>query len=289
MSTDQQPPPFSEPDTGMLPRAPPLAENLRAVLRRIDPVAHSPNSVRLVAVSKLKSAADILAIHEPTGHTHFGENYSQELLEKAASLPTAINWHFIGALQTNKCRHLAEKIPNLWAVESVDAAKKADALEKGRAALLSTSPSTPKLRVYVQVNTSGEVSKSGCQPTAAVALAKHILADCKHLTLQGLMTIGAIARSQESDVPNEDFLTLKRVRDEVAKEVGMHAEELELSMGMSEDFEQAVSLGASNVRVGTTIFGQRPLKKDATVRGGASELMARTGMPGPSYTPGPNT
>ena len=78
-----------------------------------------------------------------------------ELLEKAASLPTTINWHFIGALQTNKCKHLAEKIPNLWAVESVDAIKKADALEKGRAALLSTSPSTPKLRVYVQVNTSG--------------------------------------------------------------------------------------------------------------------------------------
>jgi len=78
-----------------------------------------------------------------------------ELLEKAASLPITINWHFIGALQTNKCKHLAEKIPNLWAVESVDAVKKADALEKGRAALLSTSPSSPKLRVYVQVNTSG--------------------------------------------------------------------------------------------------------------------------------------
>jgi len=78
-----------------------------------------------------------------------------ELLEKAASLPATINWHFIGALQTNKCKHLAEKVPNLWAVESVDAVKKADALEKGRAALLSTSPSSQKLRVYIQVNTSG--------------------------------------------------------------------------------------------------------------------------------------
>ncbi|CAZ80054.1 unnamed protein product [Tuber melanosporum] len=264
MSTDQ-PHSSTEQDTGLLPRAQLLAENLQAVLQRISSVAHSPNSVRLVAVSKLKPATDVLAIHERTGHTHFGENYSHELLEKAASLPTALNWHFIGALQTNKCKHLAERIPNLWAVESVDTVKKADALEKGRAALLSTSPSTPKLRVYVQVNTSGEESKSGCQPTAAPVLAKHILEECKHLTLQGLMTIGAIARSRESDIPNEDFLTLKRVRDEVAQRVGIDSDQLELSMGMSEDFEQAVSLGTSNVRVGTIIFGQRPLKKDAAI------------------------
>ncbi|KAG0636581.1 hypothetical protein HOY80DRAFT_976998 [Tuber brumale] len=265
MSTDQQPCFSTEQSTVMLPRAQLLVENLQAVLQHISSVAHFPNSVRLVAVSKLNPATDVLAIHERTGHTHFGENYSQELLEKAASLPTSINWHFIGALQTNKCKHLAEKIPNLWAVESVDTIKKANALEKGRAALLSTSPSTPKLRVYVQVNTSGEESKSGCQPTTTPALAKHILEECEHLTLQGLMTIGAIARSHESDIPNEDFLMLKRVRDEVAQEVGMRPEELELSMGMSEDFEQAVSLGASNVRVGTTIFGQRPLKKYAAI------------------------
>jgi uncharacterized pyridoxal phosphate-containing UPF0001 family protein len=79
------------------------------------------------------------------------------------------------------------------------------------------------------------------------------------------MTIGAIARSRESDIPNEDFLTLKRVRDEVAQRVGIDSDQLELSMGMSEDFEQAVSLGTSNVRVGTIIFGQRPLKKDAAI------------------------
>lgn len=79
-----------------------------------------------------------------------------ELLEKAPVLPSEIKWHFIGALQTNKCKQLAEDIPNLWVVESVDAAKKADALEKGRASLISKKPEAQKLRVFVQVNTSGK-------------------------------------------------------------------------------------------------------------------------------------
>lgn len=80
------------------------------------------------------------------------------------------------------------------------------------------------------------------------------------------MTIGAIARSKAPDVPNEDFLLLQKVRDEVAKEVGVEAEGLELSMGMSQDFEGAVELGSSNVRVGTTIFGERPPKKDVAAK-----------------------
>jgi uncharacterized pyridoxal phosphate-containing UPF0001 family protein len=200
-----------------------------------------------------------------------------ELVEKASVLPRAIDWHFIGQLQTNKCKQLAEKVPNLWAVESVDAKKKADALDKGRASLLRTTSDVGALRVYVQVNTSGktkwshlfwllrgrgrgggllmlvkrkpgEESKSGCDPAEAPALAKHIVDACKHLTLQGVMTIGAIARSKASDVPNEDFLLLRKTRDHVAAEVGVEPESLELSMGMSEDFEQAVELGSSNVR-----------------------------------------
>lgn len=84
-----------------------------------------------------------------------------ELLEKASTLPQTISWHFIGQLQTNKCKSLAERVPNLWAVESVDAKKKADALDKGRASLLKTKAfsfgeEVEKLRVYVQVNTSGK-------------------------------------------------------------------------------------------------------------------------------------
>lgn len=94
----------------------------------------------------------------------------------------------------------------------------------------------------------GEDSKSGCDPTDAPTLAKHIVDNCTNLTLQGVMTIGAIARSKAPDVPNQDFLLLKKVRDEVAEEVGVEPGGLELSMGMSQDFEGAVELGSSNVR-----------------------------------------
>lgn len=183
-------------------------------------------------------------------------------------MPSEIKWHYIGTLQTNKCKQLAEDIPNLWVVESVDVAKKADALEKGRANLISKNPEAQKLRVFVQVNTSGkcppessrvtclteankrpgEDVKSGCPPSKALALAKHISERCPHLTLKGLMTIGDIARSKQSEIPNDDFLVLRQTRDEVAKGLGYDPEQLELSMGMSSDFEQAIELGATNVR-----------------------------------------
>jgi uncharacterized pyridoxal phosphate-containing UPF0001 family protein len=97
-----------------------------------------------------------LITHITTSASAANVSIPSELLDKARNLPRDIDWHFIGQLQSNKCRKLAEEIPNLWAVESVDASKKADALEKGRAALRKASPETPKLRVYVQVNTSGK-------------------------------------------------------------------------------------------------------------------------------------
>ncbi|KAL7276665.1 hypothetical protein RUND412_000325 [Rhizina undulata] len=238
-----------------------LVENLADVVARITAVASpSRRDVRLVAISKLKPASDLLALYNNTGQRHFGENYFQELLDKSKVLPLDIEWHFTGALQTNKCRQLAEKIPNLWAVESVDAVRKADALEKGRAALKERVPETENVRIFVQVNTSGEDSKSGVPPSDALPLATHILKNCPHLTLTGLMTIGAIARSRESSIPNEDFLLLKQTRGEVAEGLGIEKEQLELSMGMSEDFEAAIGIGATNVRVGTTIFGERPKK-----------------------------
>ena len=225
--------------------------------------------VRLVAVSKLKSANDILALHRPPlSHLHFGENYQQELHEKSILLPREVRWHFIGALQTNKCRRLAEQIPNLWCVESVDTAKKADRLEKGRATLCKREKELEgiPLRVFAQVNTSGEEEKSGCEPGEEVQnLCKHIRERCPHLRLQGLMTIGAIARSKESKdgVENEDFVKLREVRDEVLQQIGG---ELELSMGMSDDYESAIRCGSDEVRVGSTIFGERPSKKDAKVK-----------------------
>ncbi|CAD0082313.1 unnamed protein product [Aureobasidium vineae] len=244
-------------------RARHLSENLSHVL----------SQVRLIAVSKLKPANDILALHNaPSSHTHFGENYSQELTEKAALLPKTINWHFIGALQTNKCRPLAESIPNLFSVSSVDSAKKADGLEKGRAKL-EDEVQGKKLRVLVQINTSGEEEKSGVEPKDAVTLCKHILDNCPHLELGGLMTIGAIARSKATtkETENEDFEALRKCRDDVASQLGIEADKLELSMGMSSDFEAAIRQGSTEVRVGTTIFGERPARGDAKVKEDVAE------------------
>ncbi|KAL8993070.1 MAG: hypothetical protein Q9169_006625 [Polycauliona sp. 2 TL-2023] len=289
------------PPTPMSARATHLTQNLTSTLTRIRSSLPSTRThpPRLVCVSKLKPASDILALHSPpSSHLHFGENYYQELLEKAEILPKGIRWHFIGALQTNKCRVLAERVAGLWCVESVDSGKKAGELDKGRGRLWDRlreeergkdkdgegegegkggsgagkegdgDGGKERLRVFVQVNTSGEPEKSGVPPEETAALCQHIISNCERLRLQGLMTIGAIARSRglEPGKENEDFICLKEVRDKVEKELGLKKGELELSMGMSEDFESAVRCGSDEVRVGSGIFGERPPKKDARVK-----------------------
>lgn len=254
-------------------RAKTLAENLGDVLQRVNAIS-SGRKVRLIAVSKLKPANDILALHQ-SNHKQldFGENYAQELTEKAGLLPKSVQWHMIGALQTNKCKPLAEQVANLHCVSSVDTTKKADALEKGRAALADKQDLPNKLRVLVQVNTSGEESKSGVEPGETAAMVKHVRDSCPHLHCAGLMTIGAIARSQATtaETENEDFVTLRDIRDKVAKELDIDSAELELSMGMSSDFESAIRQGSDEVRVGTTIFGDRPAKKDAKIKNETAE------------------
>jgi PLP dependent protein len=166
------------------------------------------------------------------------------------------------------CKPLG-KIPNLWCVSSIDTFKKAQLLNKSRGEFLEANPqATPgssKINVHVQVNTSGESSKSGCEPGQdVVSLCRAVESECPHLHLLGLMTIGAIARSKATtpENENEDFMTLEEQRDLVQKELGL-ARELELSMGMSEDFEGAIAMGSGEVRVGSTIFGERPAKADA--------------------------
>ncbi|KAL5360127.1 hypothetical protein BJX96DRAFT_164931 [Aspergillus floccosus] len=233
-------------------RAATLLANLTSVTARITAAAKSDRPIRLIAVSKLKPASDILALHQPpAGHLHFGENYLQELQEKAKLLPPSIRWHFIGGLQSNKCVTLARDVRGLWAVESVDSEKKASLLDKGwgeRSAELRATDAEDRLRVFVQVNTSGEENKSGVDPgDGAVALCRFIRDKCPRLRLQGVMTIGAIARSKATtpENENEDFLCLRETRDRIVKELGL--EGLELSMGMSEDFEGAIALGSDEL------------------------------------------
>lgn len=225
-------------------------------------------------VSKLKPHTDILALHQSDNNAflHFGENYAQELAQKAALLPSGIRWHMIGGLQSNKCKPLASDVPGLWLVSSVDTAKKADGLDKGRAAarerLQSEGKELEPLRVHVQVNTSGEESKSGVAPGEdTVALCRHVRDNCPNLQLVGLMTIGAIARSKAMgpETQNEDFEALSRERDGIVEKLGLQSGEMELSMGMSDDFEGAVRMGSDEVRVGSTIFGARPPKNEATI------------------------
>lgn len=165
-----------------------------------------------------------------------------------------------------RCKEIA-RIPNVWCVSSVDNLKKAQLLDKHRGEHIQADASVQKLNIHVQVNTSGEENKSGCAPGAdVVSLCRAIVTDCPSLHLLGLMTIGAIARSvaTTAETENEDFKVLAGQRDLVVKELGLEYE-LELSMGMSEDFEGAVAMGSGEVRVGSTIFGQRPAKAEAKV------------------------
>ncbi|KAK9244089.1 hypothetical protein V1506DRAFT_461722 [Lipomyces tetrasporus] len=236
-----------------------LTNALSSVTARIAAVTQSSTAPvpRLVAVSKLKPASDVLALYTAADQRHFGENYVQELVDKAAQLPSDIHWHFIGSLQSNKCATLAS-IPNLFAVETVDAVKKARKLNDAR------SDEWDMLNVFIQVNTSGEESKSGAAPGKdTVEVARYIVGQCPRLKLLGLMTIGSIARSRAAadGEQNPDFAALMETKRLVEAEVGVDG--LELSMGMSDDFEDAIKQGSTNVRVGSNIFGARPPKKSS--------------------------
>lgn len=150
--------------------------------------------------------------------------------------------------------------------------KKANQLNTGRSEL--SPPASEPLNVHVQVNTSGEDSKSGTTPGAeTLELCRHIHKECEHLHLLGLMTIGAIARSRATtkETENEDFLALKKERDEIATQLDVRSDSLELSMGMSSDFEGAIELGSDEVRVGSDIFGERPAKADFKVKSEVEE------------------
>lgn len=126
-----------------------IASSLSSILSSIRSASTSP--VRLVAVSKYIPTEDIQYAYA-AGQRHFGENYIQELITKSLELPDDIKWHFIGSLQSNKCKMLAEKVRNLWCVETLDSEKKARLLESGAAAIERKE----LLKVFIQVNTSGE-------------------------------------------------------------------------------------------------------------------------------------
>lgn len=227
-----------------------IAGNLADVKARIraacEAAGKDPSSVRLVAVSKTKPVPMLQQCLD-AGHTIMGENYAQELVEKVGILPDTVHWHFIGGLQSNKATMLVGAFKNSTVdrltVETVSSLKLASKLNNAVPDTDSTL-----LKIFVQVNTSGEDSKSGVEADECAALCQDIVAKCPKLHLQGLMTIGA---------PDDEscFTALAECRDAVASSLGRA--DLELSMGMSGDFEAAIAAGATNVRVGSTIFGAR--------------------------------
>ncbi|SIT42644.1 putative enzyme [Paraburkholderia ribeironis] len=227
---------------------PDLIHNLEAVRQRIAAAAHvagrDARSVMLLAVSKTFPAEDVRAAHS-AGQRAFGENYVQEALTKIealADLRAALEWHFIGPLQSNKTRPVAEHFD--W-VHSVDRLKIAQRLSEQRPDHL------PPLNVCLQVNISGEASKSGVSIPEAVEVAQQIAALPK-LTLRGLMSIPEPAGDIDAQrVPHRQLRELlERLCDD-----GLALDTL--SMGMSADLEAAVLEGATIVRVGSAIFGAR--------------------------------
>ncbi|KAL5990119.1 hypothetical protein ACLOJK_011016, partial [Asimina triloba] len=220
------------------------AAGLRSVLQRVTQAAERSGRpaerVRLVAVSKTKPVSLIRQAYD-SGHRCFGENYVQELVEKAPQLPADIEWHFIGHLQSNKVKSLlacygTTGVPNLEMVETVDDEKIANHLDRA-VANIGRRP----LKIFVQVNTSGEESKYGVEPSGCVELAKHVMG-CPNLVFSGLMTIGML---DYSSTP-QNFKRLSDCRAEVCNALGISEDQCELSMGMSADFEQAIEMGSTN-------------------------------------------
>ena len=229
-----------------------IAEKLQAVTAQIVAAARNagrdPSEIALLAVSKTISA-DALREAYAAGQRAFGENYLQEALDKIAALADSapgIEWHFIGPIQSNKTRPIAENFA--W-VHSVDRLKIAQRLSEQRPAHL------PPLNICIQVNVSGEASKSGCAPQDLSALA-HAMAVLPGLRLRGLMAIPEPASSEA-----EQRRPLRQLR-ELAEQLRAEGLALDtLSMGMSADLAAAIAEGATMVRIGTAIFGERQYAK----------------------------
>jgi hypothetical protein len=225
-----------------------IVDNLQQVHRRIEAACAAATrpvqSVTLLAVSKTMPAEAVREVHA-AGQRDFGENYVQEGVEKIAALAdlrSQLEWHLIGPLQSNKTRIVAEHFD--W-VQSLDRLKVAERLSQQRPAHL------PPLQVCIQVNVSGEASKSGVAPGEVAALA-HAVSGLPRLRLRGLMAIPEPADDEAAQRrPHRALHALwQSLRDQ-----GLALDTL--SMGMSADLEAAVAEGATLVRIGTAVFGAR--------------------------------
>lgn len=221
-------------------------ETLRDRIRRAAAASgRSRTEIRLVAVSKTV-AADAILEAAAAGVTDIGENYIQEAREKHAALAsTPLRWHFIGHLQTNKAKY-AVRMFDL--IHTVDSYRLALELDRCARKINKVQP------VLIQVNVAGEVTKSGVPPDETLPLVREMAA-LEHVAVQGLMTMPPYFNAPERVRPF--FAELRRLRDRIQKENIATVAMAELSMGMTGDFEVAIQEGATLVRIGTAVFGER--------------------------------
>jgi pyridoxal phosphate enzyme (YggS family) len=227
-----------------LTRTEEIAAGLDSVRRRIADAeraaGRSARSVRLVAISKKMPAADV-QIALDAGQLDFGENYGQELRDKRAAVPGA-RWHFVGPLQTNKVKYVAGQVALIHSVDSIALLDAIDARGVPQACL-------------VQVNVAGERQKRGVAVADLPPLLDHF-AKLANVRCEGLMVIPPVG--DEPEASRASFAALRSLRDQNAGGTRPHVDLRELSMGMSHDLEVAVAEGATLVRIGTAIFGERP-------------------------------
>lgn len=225
-----------------------IKDNLLRVLERMDQAAgragRDPGEIRLVAVSKTVESARVQEAIE-AGVTILGENYVQEAREKIEEIGHGVQWHMIGHLQKNKAKHTVTLFDYIHSLDGIPLAQEINrrAAQKGI-----------RVRVLLEVNLSGEASKFGIASEAVMDLIYHV-APLKHISIEGLMTMPPYFDEPEKARPY--FTRLRELRDRIQKE-GIEGVRMdELSMGMSGDFEVAIEEGATMVRVGTAIFGER--------------------------------
>ena len=227
-----------------------IAERLTSAYQQIAEITakcqREASTAQLIAVSKTKPVADISEAYA-AGQRAFGENYVQELVEKAQFFEnrTDIRWHFIGPIQSNKTRDISAFAD---VVHSIERAKIAERLAAQR------KPSQAPLQVLIQINISGEASKSGVLPTEMLALAK-VINDLPQLELIGLMAI------PEPAVAGDNRQAFQAMVDLSKQLTTIYPQANQLSMGMSDDWQQALTFGATMIRLGTAIFGHRETTK----------------------------
>ena len=224
-----------------------IESRVQAVQANIDlacsGINQSAQSVRVIAVSKLQSTEIIQEAYD-SGVRDFGENYAQELHQKVGSCPTDIIWHFIGPIQTNKLKLIAEAAD--W-VHSIDRMKVASKLNQACEHL------NKNMSVLIQVNIDNEPTKSGVKTEDVLTFAREINSHCSNLELRGLMFMPNINASDKDKL--KTYANIQSLQSSL-KEILPNC--TELSLGTSGDYEEAIVAGSSMVRIGETLLGPRP-------------------------------